>query len=648
MKASELLRQYQDGERNFQGVKLRGESLRGKNLSGADFSGSDIRGADFTKANLKGAKFCRVKTGLQQPQFTIYTGVVIILLVLAALSSSLRVVLGVITILSTAIISIAHGRTSTIRELLATINTVIGIGSVVSFFFTLLFCTFITGSISRVIVTTGLLPLLWVLIVGSLISIRGSRAGIVSGAIAQVKHGLIRVTLAISNELIKMTVINLSGTSFRKADLTDVDFSQATIQNTNFGYAVLHNVFWRDVRKFNQLRVGKSYLANPKIRQLIVTGKIQNQNFDYQNLRGVNLQGADLQDASFIGTNLKQANLQDADLSRAKLVQTQLDQTDLTGAILTGATIEDWGITSHTKLDGVRCRYIFMRLPTKDDPNPRRKPDNWQEEFENGDFADFIQPIVDTLDLYHNQGVDPRAIAISLKQLAENHPDAELEIVAMEKRGQDNLLLRLATALGANLSQLNAEYFQTYHEIKSLAQTEVKALLAEKDNRIYNLENMIVTALQRPSFYTQTYQSQGDIFMADTTKNDFSGGKFSQGVVNVDKSQGNRISGPIYANHVGGIINNYPPEQKQNLADAAVEIQQLLQQLEQNYPNATEIEKQSALAVTLQQEIKQNPTLKARLINALKEGGIEALKVLFGPIGIPIEMVKGWIEAEAS
>ncbi|WP_287525228.1 hypothetical protein [Okeania sp. SIO2C2] len=50
----------------------------------------------------------------------------------------------------------------------------------------------------------------------------------------------------------------------------------------------------------------------------------------------------------------------------------------------------------------------------------------------------------------------------------------------------------------------------------------------------------------------------------------------------------------------------------------------------------------------MQQEIKQNPTFKDRLINAFREGGIEALKVLFGPIGIPIEMVKGWIEAEAS
>ncbi|MGK7918925.1 MAG: hypothetical protein AB4080_02800 [Trichodesmium sp.] len=176
-------------------------------------------------------------------------------------------------------------------------------------------------------------------------------------------------------------------------------------------------------------------------------------------------------------------------------------------------------------------------------------------------------------------------------------------------------------------------------------------ILAEKDNRICSLENMIKKGLQPPSVYIQTYQNKGDTFMTDapnkSTINEFSG-NFYGGFINAETPQDNQVGGPIYANHVGGIINNYPPEQKQNLADAAAEIQQLLQQLEQNYPNATEIEKQSALAVTLQQEIKQNPTLKARLINALKEGGIEALKVLFGPIGIPIEMVKGWIEAEAS
>ncbi|NEN96392.1 MAG: hypothetical protein F6K50_12870 [Moorea sp. SIO3I7] len=123
------------------------------------------------------------------------------------------------------------------------------------------------------------------------------------------------------------------------------------------------------------------------------------------------------------------------------------------------------------------------------------------------------------------------------------------------------------------------------------------------------------------------------------TKNDFRQVHFGGGLVDAADS--------VHAHQIGGNINNYAPEQKQNLADAAAEIQELLQQLEQSYPNATEIEKQSALAVTLQQAIKQNPTFKARLRNALKEGGLEALKVLFAPIGIPIEMVRGWIEAEA-
>jgi hypothetical protein len=147
----------------------------------------------------------------------------------------------------------------------------------------------------------------------------------------------------------------------------------------------------------------------------------------------------------------------------------------------------------------------------KDDPNQRRKPDNWDEEFDDGDFADFIKPIVDTLDLYHNQGVDPRAIAISLKQLAENNPEAELEIVAMEKRGKDKLRLRAATAPDADHSKLNAEYFKTYNQIKALAEAEVQALLAEKDSRISSLETMVETALQRPSFYTNTQVEQVDI-----------------------------------------------------------------------------------------------------------------------------------------
>ncbi len=266
-------------------------------------------------------------------------------------------------------------------------------------------------------------------------------------------------------------------------------------------------------------------------------------NFDGQKLQGINLQGADLSDASFIDANLSEANLQDADLSRAKLVQTQLDQTDFTRATLTGAFIEDWGITIHTKLDDVKCEYVFMRLPTEDNPEPRRKPDNRSEVFEDGDFADFIKPIFDTLDLYHNQGVDPRAIAISWKQLAENNPDAKLQFASMEVKGEDNLLLRLKTTPNADLSQLSTEYFDTYNQLKTLAEADYKKLIAEKDNRIQALENMVDTALKRPGFYAKNYNHQGD--------NEMNSDRKIQG----DYVQGNKTDQSRNQNISGGTIN---------------------------------------------------------------------------------------------
>ena len=263
----------------------------------------------------------------------------------------------------------------------------------------------------------------------------------------------------------------------------------------------------------DRVRPGDSYLQSTQVRQWLV-GKGVDKNFDGQKLQGINLQGADLTDASFIDANLNEANLQNADLSRAKLVQTQLDKTDFTGATLTGAFIEDWGITSNTVLDEVKCQYVFMRLPTDDNPEPCRKPDNRLDVFEDGDFADFIKPIFDTLDLYHNQGVDPRAIAISWKELAEKNPDAQLQFASMEVKGEDNLLLRLKTKPNADLSQLSADYFETYNRIKALAESESKKLIAEKNQQIRRLEKFVETAFKRPTFYAENYHHQGDNEMA--------------------------------------------------------------------------------------------------------------------------------------
>jgi hypothetical protein len=84
-------------------------------------------------------------------------------------------------------------------------------------------------------------------------------------------------------------------------------------------------------------------------------------------------------------------------------------------------------------------------------------------------------------------------------------------------------------------------------------------------------------------------------------------------------------------------------EQEKTLSEAAAEIQQLLNQL-----SKTEYTSEAALVDALYQKIKRNPTLKARLVSALKAGGLEALKAIFNhPVfSIPAEIVKGWLEAE--
>ena len=51
MKASELLKRYAEGTRDFRRVNLKGQSFKGQNLAGADFSEADIQGTNFTNAS---------------------------------------------------------------------------------------------------------------------------------------------------------------------------------------------------------------------------------------------------------------------------------------------------------------------------------------------------------------------------------------------------------------------------------------------------------------------------------------------------------------------------------------------------------------------------------------------------------------------
>ncbi len=532
---------------DFLGTKLCGKSFKGQNLANANFQGADIRGVDFTNTNLTNANFSYTISGTQNyVRFSLFLASLLLIAIAGIISQlggdylfptedySISYAIVLISLLLflffTCFKGFLAGLCSGIGVLLPGLVLGLIVPDPLPKVIQQISEAWFTGvpALSLIAISSIIIALATAVIIivfesvpvaifiaiciatgsSTYLPIRGSTFTVVPTIAMAASY--ISWRASVGNEkffwIYKSAIFlaSINSTSFRNSNLTGVDFTGATLKNTDFRKAILTRTKFHQTKKLDLVRPGFTYLQKAQVRQLLVTARGQNQNFDRIDLRGVNFEGANLIDASFIGADLSEANLQDANLSRAILKHTQLDATDFTGAILTGAIIEDWGITNETKFDGVRCEYVYMRLPTKVNPNPWRKPDNNAEVFADGEFGDFIKPIVDTLDLYHKQDVDPRAIAISFKQLTENNPDAQLRLVGMEAKGDDKFLLRLKTAPATDKSELSAEYFETYNRVKALAQQEIQALLTEKDNRILSLENMISTALQRPNFYSNT------------------------------------------------------------------------------------------------------------------------------------------------
>jgi predicted transcriptional regulator len=146
-----------------------------------------------------------------------------------------------------------------------------------------------------------------------------------------------------------------------------------------------------------------------------------------------------------------------------------------------------------------------------------------------------------------------------------------------------------------------------------------------------------LAAVKSPEyFFNKPMNQQGNNWYGDRIQGDKIGG---------DKVMGNKVQiGTVHGDAVAGnkIITS------QNLAQAAQDIKALLDQITIDYPTEGDYVRAGRAIET----IKNNPTLKQRLINAAKESGTTALEkaieaVIDNPaVSIVIAGVKGFIEAE--
>ena len=667
MEANEVLKRYAAGERDFHRVNLRGQSFQGENLSGADFSEADIRGANFKNAILKETQFYRAKAGLQKRWVIVFLLVSWIISGLSGIISSFCgalvaimfessnveleifgwIVLVVIIVLFAFILRQGIGGVSVlviaaalviVSTLTAAITAALAIVFASAIAFALAFALAFASALASALASASVIAfaIASVLAIASAVAsalaftpavafaLAFTSALAVASAIASAVASTLFATYlgwrALKGDPRDAWIRNIAiafgatgGTSFYKADLTDADFTGATLKSTDLREATITRTCWRKTIKLDRARPGTSYLKDKNVRQLLINGEGQDKNFDRLDLRGINLKGANLQDASFSGTDLNRANLQDANLSRAKLVQTLLEGADLTKATLTGACIEDWVISNTTKLIEIKCDEIFLKLSTKNPQYTKRRPADQERNFQPGEFAKLAQKIPNTVDLIFKDGIDWQTFRKTFQDLRVESDTGELPVIqTIENKGDGAFVIRVKVPEEVDEAEYERKFWAKYNPMLEAKDEKIK-LLSEQ-TEFYNKQiELIRKDNTRLMGVVETMADKETIRIDKIDRRDQRGAKFNVGGNYVERSD-SVSSQQSYANQ-----NNYEEGDK-NLAEAAAEIQQLLQQLEKTNPTATEAQQEAFVSAGI------TPTKKERLVNALKEGGQGAIE----------------------
>lgn len=420
--------------KDFSGKNLRGRNFKGQNLTGAKFIGADIRGANFTNAILREVDFTRAQAGLQR-HWTIF---------LVTVSLFLSVISGLIS-------------------------------GFASFWIAIFFSPDV---IKQYTIIPGVVVLI-VLAIFFIATIRqGIGAGVVAAAVAVAAAGAATgIGLAIyvawralagdeKYALIRTVAIVFAatgGTSFRNADLTDANFTEATLKSTDFRTANLTRTCFRKTEKLDRARVGNSILADTRVRELLVTRNGYKKSYVDANLQGANLTGANLNEANLKQANLSEATLYQANLELANLTETQALATDFTAASFTGACLEAWNIDGNTKLDRVDCRFVYLLENPKPGTDDRdRRPYHISKCFEPGDFEKMYKKIMETVQILLKDGINREAFTAAFQKLMQEFPEITRDSIQGFEKKENDVLLTINVPEGTDKGKLEQTWDEVY------------------------------------------------------------------------------------------------------------------------------------------------------------------------------------------
>ena len=375
-----------------------------------------------------------------------------------------------------------------------------------------------------------------------------------------------------------------SGAELSRANLRDANLSRATLRGADLIGA---DLIGADLRQAN---LRQANLRGADLRQA--------------KLRDANLKDADLSRANLRDANLSRADLIGADLSGADLTQTQVLYTNLEKTTLTGACIKDWHINAETRLKNIKCEYIFLdsfwNEQEKKYKFTERRPHQKDKKFEPGDFERLVRKSQETIDLIFRNGIDWQAFLNSYEQLKVEAGGDYFPVQSIEDKDDGSFIVKLKSPPGTDKEATEKLFEEKYQAQLKLIEARYKQELKLKDVEIegHRRENTNLTGIIeriRPINVAMTNNN------SETFHNNQQGANIANNA-NIVKDNA-RQQAKQY---------NYAPEQKQSLAEAAREIQQLLDQLSETYSPE---EAEQKVAEDLANKAKQDPSFKEKLKN---------------------------------
>ncbi|MFN9546191.1 MAG: pentapeptide repeat-containing protein, partial [Cyanobacteriota bacterium] len=289
----------------------------------------------------------------------------------------------------------------------------------------------------------------------------------------------------------------MGATRFCGADLRGAFFSNAFLTRASFAASRqlatrLERACWKGARGLELARPGATLLAEPRCRQLLLSGSAPGADLHGLNLRGAYLPQADLRGADLRETNLSEAVLTEAHLEKANLKASQCLGTDMEGAHLTGATLEAWNINHATNLHAIDCAYVYLLEPfdalgqRRDDHHRERLPHDPDKSFGPGDFETYFKQLLEEVKLLIKNGVDAKAFQQAFQEVMRQHPQITPESITGLKKSGNDVLVTLQAPASVDKGAVEQTFFAKYNAVM-LENARLKGLL-DGERRVSEVE----------------------------------------------------------------------------------------------------------------------------------------------------------------